>query len=137
MNTDPTQLCEFARSYTAAWCGGDSARVAAHYLPEGWLRINDGEAAKGRGAIASAAQEFMTTFPDLQLAMDDLVMMSDGAEFHWTLIGTHTKPGGIENRVRISGFEVWKVSDEGLIAESEGHFDAADYQRQLDPRAER
>jgi predicted ester cyclase len=131
MNIDPTQLREFAKSYTAAWCSGDAARVAAHYLPEGWIRINDGEASKGRSAIAGSAQEFMTTFPDLQVAMDDLVMTSDGAEFHWTLTGTHTGPGGSGNRVRISGVEVWKIAEEGLIAESQGHFDAADYQRQL------
>jgi hypothetical protein len=34
--------------------------------------------------------------------------------------------------VRISGFEMWKIGEDGLIAESEGHFDAADYQRQLE-----
>jgi len=33
--------------------------------------------------------------------------------------------------VRISGFEVWKIGEDGLIAESRGHFDAAEYQRQL------
>ena len=137
MSIEPTQLREFAKSYTAAWCSGDCAKVAAHYSPEGWLRINGGEAAKGRGAIASSAQEFMTTFPDFRVAMDNLVTTSDGAEYHWTLTGTHTKPGGIGNRVRISGREIWKISEEGLITESEGHFNAADYQRQLDPRAER
>jgi hypothetical protein len=34
-------------------------------------------------------------------------------------------------RVRISGYELWKISDAGLIAESSGHFDAADYEDQL------
>jgi hypothetical protein len=33
--------------------------------------------------------------------------------------------------VRISGYEVWKVDTDGLIAESEGHFDATEYERQL------
>ncbi len=135
MNIDPTKLRELARSYTAAWCSGDAARVAVHYLPDGWLRINDGEAARGRSAIASSAQEFMTTFPDLRVVMDDLVMTSDGAEFHWTLVGTHKGPGGSGNRVRISGFEVWKTAEEGLIAQSQGHFDAAEYRRQLDRSA--
>jgi hypothetical protein len=49
-----------------------------------------------------------------------------------TLTGTNTGPGGTGNRVWISGFEVRKITEEGLIAESEGHFDAADYQRQLE-----
>jgi hypothetical protein len=47
------------------------------------------------------------------------------------LIGTNTGPGGTGNKVRISGYELWKIGDDGLIAESQGHFDAADYERQL------
>jgi hypothetical protein len=34
-------------------------------------------------------------------------------------------------RVGISRYELWKIDDDGLIAESKGHFDAADYERQL------
>jgi hypothetical protein len=33
--------------------------------------------------------------------------------------------------VRISGFEDWLIGDDGLISASLGHFDAAEYQRQL------
>jgi hypothetical protein len=40
-------------------------------------------------------------------------------------------PGGTGKRVRISGYEVWKIDNSGLIAESKGHFDSADYERQL------
>ena len=131
MPFDTTKLRELAKSYTAAWCSHDCERVAAHYLPSGWLKINDGEPARGRKAIAESAQEFITAFPDLQVAMDDLVLTGKGAEFHWTLTGTNTGPGGSGSRVRISGFEDWKIAEEGLIAESEGHFDAAEYKRQI------
>ena len=34
-------------------------------------------------------------------------------------------------RVRISGYELWKIDDDGLIAESKGNFDSAEYERQL------
>jgi hypothetical protein len=34
-------------------------------------------------------------------------------------------------RVRISGYELWKIDNDGLIAESKGHFDSAEYERQL------
>jgi hypothetical protein len=30
-------------------------------------------------------------------------------------------------RVRISGYELWKIDIDGLIAESKGHFDSAEY----------
>ena len=41
-------------------------------------------------------------------------------------------PGGAGHRVRISGLEIWQIGPDGLIASSEGHFDSADYQRQLE-----
>jgi hypothetical protein len=34
--------------------------------------------------------------------------------------------------VRFSGFEGWTIGDDGLIAESKGHFDQAGYERQLE-----
>jgi hypothetical protein len=33
--------------------------------------------------------------------------------------------------VRVSGYEEWTIGADGLIAESKGHFDEADYQRQI------
>jgi predicted ester cyclase len=111
--------------------------VAAFYSPNGSLTINGATPAVGRSAITKAAQEFMTAFPDLQVLMDDLLVRGDHAEYHWTLIGTNTGPGGIGHRVRISGFEQWQIGVDGLIAESRGSFDNADYQRQLERGFER
>jgi predicted ester cyclase len=34
-------------------------------------------------------------------------------------------------RVRISGYELWQFDNDGLIAKSKGHFDSAEYERQL------
>jgi hypothetical protein len=31
----------------------------------------------------------------------------------------------------ISGYELWNIDNDGLIAESKGHFDTAEYERQL------
>ena len=85
----------------------------------------------GRTSIAAAAQEFMTAFPDMVVTMDRLDVHGDRATFHWTLDGTNTGPGGTGNAVRISGYEEWRINTGGLIAESKGHFDEAEYQRQL------
>lgn len=49
-----------------------------------------------------------------------------------TLAGANTGPGGTGKRVRISGFEEWRIGADGLIAESRGHFDSAEYLRQLE-----
>jgi uncharacterized protein (TIGR02246 family) len=129
--TTTDELRNLAESYTAAWCSQDAARVASFYSPEGSLTINDGPAAQGRAAIAASAQGFMTAFPDLKVMMDGLSAEGDRAVYRWSLTGTNTGPGGTGNRVQISGFEEWRIGPDGLIAESRGHFDAADYQRQL------
>jgi hypothetical protein len=67
----------------------------------------------------------------MTVTFDKLEPCGDATAFHWTLIGTNNGPGGTGNRVRISGYELWKISDDGLIAESKGNFDAAEYERQL------
>jgi uncharacterized protein (TIGR02246 family) len=131
MLLEPAKLRDFAVRYTAAWCSQNAAGVAAHFSPEGSLTINHGTPATGRTAIAKAAQSFMTAFPDLRVIMDKILIKDDRAEYHWTLIGTNHGPGGTGHRVRISGFEVWKIGADGLIAESQGSFDEAAYQRQL------
>lgn len=125
------ELKGFAERYTAAWCSHDAASVASFFAPKGSLTINDGAPAMGREAIAQAAQQFMTAFPDLQVGFDKLVLCENRAEYHWTLTGTNTGPGGTGKQVRISGFESWRMGTDGLIAASTGKFDAADYERQI------
>src|ERR1700722_17840904 len=116
MLPDPVELRSFAVRYTAAWCSHDAASVAACYSPRGSLAINGGAPAVGRSAIAELAQSFMTALPDMRLIMDDIRLQKDRADYHWTLIGTNTGPGGAGHRVRISGFETWQIGHDGLIA---------------------
>jgi uncharacterized protein (TIGR02246 family) len=132
MTPVPDQLPELARRYTEAWCSQDPARVAENYAPDGSLTINDAPPSVGRGAITEAARAFMVAFPDIQVLMDDLVVIGETAEYRWTLVGTNTGPGGNGHRVRISGFEEWTIGDDGLIAASLGHYDQAEYDRQLE-----
>ena len=131
MKIDPAQLRDFAKRYTAAWCSKDPASVAAFYSPNGSLSVNDQAPAVGRSAIGEVAQGFMTAFPDIEVMMDSVLVEDDRAVYHWTLAGTNAGPGGTGKRVRISGFEVWKIGVDGLIVESQGHFDNTAYQRQL------
>ena len=132
MPLDADQLREFAERYTDAWCSQDPERVAAQYAPAGSLTINDGPPSVGRAAIIEAAQSFMVAFPDMQVLMDDLRLEAERVEYYWTLVGTNTGPGGTGQRVRINGFEEWTIGDDGLIATSLGHFDQAEYDRQLE-----
>ena len=128
---DPSSLNDFATRYTAAWCSHDPTRVAAFFTENGSLTINGGTPSVGRAAIAAAAQAFVTTFPDMVVTMDSVAHEGARAIYRWTLTGTNTGPGGSGNAVRISGYEEWIFGADGLIAASQGHFDAAEYQRQL------
>lgn len=121
-------ITTLASLYTAAWCSQDPSRVAAFFTPDGSLTINEGQPAIGREAITAAAQSFMTAFPDLEVFLDRLDIQPTHTVYHWTLTGSHTSG----RRVRISGSETWTLTPEPLIAHSIGHFDAAEYRRQLD-----
>jgi SnoaL-like domain len=126
-----SDLLEFACRYTEAWCSGEPARVAEHYSIDGSLTINGGSPAVGRDAITEAVRGFMDGFPDLRVEMDELKAAGDSPEYHWTLMGTNTGPGGTGRAVRISGFEQWTIGDDGLIAASLGSYDEGDWNRQV------
>jgi predicted ester cyclase len=125
------ELTEFAKRYARAWCSHNPENVAAFFAENGSLKVNDEAPAVGRAAIAAIARASMRDFPDMILTFDKLKSHGDQSEFHWTLTGTNTGPGGTGNKVRISGYELWKIGNDGLIAESRGHFDPAEYRRQL------
>ena len=127
MSLDQARARDFARSYTQAWCNHDPAEVAEHYAPGGTIAVNGGPPT----GITDVARSFMSAFPDIELFMDDVVVKDAAIEFHWTFAGTNTGVGGTGKRVRISGFEEWTFGDDGLVAESLGHYDQAEYDRQL------
>ena len=128
---DLPELTKFAKRYANAWCTQNPESVAAFFTERGSISINNGPPAVGRAAIAKEAESFMATFPDMVVTFDKLEPRGDTTAFHWTLTGTNTGPGGTGKRVRISGYELWNLDNDGLIAESKGHFDTAEYERQL------
>ena len=128
---DFAKITTFAKRYAEAWCSQNPESVAAFFAENGSLRVNEGPPAVGRAAIAEVAQGFMRDLPDMIVTMDDVTHETDGTKFHWTLTGTNTGLGGTGKRLRISGYELWKIDEDGFIAESRGHFDSAEYERQL------
>jgi len=121
------ELRQFAACYSEAWCSQDPENVAAFYAKTGSISVNGAPPV----AIAEVASGFMRDFPDMVVRFDKLEKTPAGTEFHWTFIGTNTGPDGTGNKVRISGYELWKIDNDGLIAESKGNFDVMDYQNQL------
>jgi nuclear transport factor 2 (NTF2) superfamily protein len=127
----PDDIQAFADAYTAAWNSQNPASVASYYAQNGVLTINGGEPAAGRAAVEGVARDFMDAFPDLYLINDRMEAAGERMNYHWTLSGTNTGPGGTGNRVVISGFEAWVFDEGGLILDSVGTYDADDYDRQL------
>lgn len=127
----PSDLTQFAVRYAAAWSGKDPDALASFYERGGSLSVNNGGPSVGREAIAAAARGFMEAFPDMLVTMDSVEPNDGGAIFRWTWTGTNTGPGGTGKPVRVRGFEDWTFGPAGLIAESRGHYDEAEYRRQL------
>ncbi len=125
------ELDEFAQRYAKAWCSQNPESVAAFFAENGSISISNGRPRRLTAIAREVARGFMRDFPDMIVTFDKLEPRGDRTAFHWTLTGTYAGTG---NHVRISGYELWKINNAGLIAESSGHFDAAEYERQLQGR---
>ena len=128
---DTAELTDFATRYAAAWSSQDPVAFASFFAENGSFRINDGEPSVGRDAIAETARGFMASFPDMVVRLVELRQTTDHVEFHWHWTGTNTGPGGTGNAVDLRGYEQWTLDEGGLILESHGNMDDAEYQRQL------
>lgn len=128
---DMKDLTDFATRYAAAWSSQDPEAFSLFYAENGSLRVNDGEPSIGRDAIAEAARSFMTAYPDMVVRLVDLRRTNGQVEFHWHWTGTNTGPGGTGSAVDLRGYEQWTLAKDGLILESLGHYDEAEYERQL------
>ncbi len=121
----------FARHYAQVWGSTRPDFVAMFYEEDGALQINDATPARGRTAISEVARSFMSRFPDMKVSYDRLIHNPDGIEFHWTFTGTDAHPDGRGHKVKVSGYELWTMSEENLIKNSKGSFPTEEYNRQL------
>jgi uncharacterized protein (TIGR02246 family) len=126
-----TNITDFGTRYAAAWSSQDPALLASFYAENGSLTVNGGQPSVGRTAIKETARSYMVAFPDMVVKMTQIEQREGHAVFHWLWTGTNTGPGGTGKFVRMVGYEEWTLDRNGLIAESNGHYDEAEYQRQL------
>lgn len=124
-------LTDLGRRYAAAWSSQEPGSLAAFYAEDGSLTVNEGTPAVGRSAIRTKAGGFMTAFPDMVVRMDSMAQQGSTVVFHWTWTGTNTGPGGTGRPVHLTGYEEWALGPDGLIESSRGHYDEAEYQRQV------
>jgi steroid delta-isomerase-like uncharacterized protein len=131
MSAHQSELTDFATRYAAAWSSQNPARLAAFYSERGSLTVNEGMPSVGRAAIATTVSAFMRAFPDMVVRLERVEDENGLVVFHWIWTGTNSGPGGTDKFVRIRGYEEWTMDTDGRILESKGHYDEAEYQRQL------
>ncbi len=74
------------------------------------------------------AKGYYSEFQDLVPRLDEIRTAGNNAVFVWTLEGTHSETG---NYVTVGGWEEWMLSDDLLVRESLGRYDAVEYDRQI------
>lgn len=124
-------LTAFGSRYAAAWSSQNPALLASFYAENGELTVNGGAPSVGWAAVTATARAYMAAFPDMVVKMTLISREGGHPVFHWLWTGTNTGPGGTGKFIRMTGYEEWTMDARGLIAESKGHFDEAEYQRQL------
>ena len=128
-------ITDFGTRYAAAWSSQNPMQLASFYADNGSLIVNGGPPSTGRAAIAAKAQSFMSAFPDMVVRLERMDQHGDHPVFRWVWTGTNTGPGGTGKSVRLTGYEEWTMASNGLIQKSDGHYDEADYQRQVNADA--
>src|SRR3954471_6417632 len=131
MSAHQIELNDFATRYAAAWSSQNPKSLAAFYTERGSLIVNEGAPSVGRAAIAATVSSFMRAFPDMVVRLERVEDEGGLVVFHWIWTGTNSGPGGTDKFVRIRGYEEWTMDSDGHIAESKGHYDEGEYQRQL------
>jgi len=126
-----------ARASDARELGEAQAAVASHSERLRILHEIDRAIAAEEApeAIAAAVLPPLRTLLAVARVVVNMFDLQSG-EVEWLAAAgrrrTHVGPGGTGRAVHISGFEEWTFGDDGLIRESKGHFDEAEYQRQLE-----
>jgi len=132
VKVDPDRIRTLAERQTAAWDNHDAITLSNNYSETGWIIINGGTPWAGRAGLVTMASSYMEAFPDLGMTMVDIHIAGDRAVWSWNLTGTNTGPGGTGQAVNFSGYEVWRIDKDCLIAESYGYYDSAAYLQQVE-----
>ena len=95
---------------------------------------NPGDWGRGPELVKQGVTIFRTAFPDLHIAIDDMVAEGDQVAFRWTARGTHKGPfWGISasgKQVTFTGISISRIAD-GKFQESWAIWDTMGLLRQL------
>lgn len=121
--------------FVKGWNAGDYDAVAS-VTPADFVRhVGDARTSSSRDELIGEMQGFRTGFPDMNVAIDNVVSTADKAYVNWTFTGTHDGPfQGIDptgKSVEISGITVVFVGEEGQFVREDVYFDQLSFMQQL------
>jgi steroid delta-isomerase-like uncharacterized protein len=87
---DRRLMLERAADALAAWNRGDAEAIVAHVAEDViWRDVALGMPLHGRPALKTAAQAYMTAFPDLHIDVTSSTLDGPRLVQEWTVTGTH------------------------------------------------
>jgi steroid delta-isomerase-like uncharacterized protein len=122
------------RYWAEVWTAGGEARVAELLAPDEAHHWGIGADTVGREAFAERLRAFLAAFPDVAVAVDQLVAEGDAVVSRWTARATHEGEwlgvAATGASVEWTGVNVFRVAC-GRIAESWGKADHLGLLRQI------
>ena len=112
-------------AYSEAWASHDPDRIAAYHAEDGIFQLHAGAAGPvtGRAAIRDAFAAFLTQFPDLAFAEQELLVAEWGWSVRWTMSGTLAVPFPAGERTAEPGGSI-AIDAVDVITASGGLIDA-------------
>lgn len=120
-------------AFMAGWNTGGVDGLDGAVAEDFERRSPGGMTVSGRDGIKQLMTDMRTSYPDMQVVLDESHHMKDVSFHLWTFTGTNTGPGAMPptgNSVRNSGATLLRWRD-GKIAAEIVHFDALAWQTQL------
>ena len=129
-------------SVVAAHNSHDPAAFAAHFAPDGVLRIvPTGDTVQGHEQITAFLEANLRAFPDWQLERRCVYDCADGTWVEWTIAGTHADEflghPATHRGIELLGCSYFTFTTGGLIAEEALYIDPATILHQLGLLSER
>jgi steroid delta-isomerase-like uncharacterized protein len=132
----PAEADAHLHSLVAAHNSHDPAAFAAHFAPDGVLRIVPaGDTVQGHKQITAFLKANLRAFPDWQLERRGIYHCANGTWVEWTITGTHADAflghPATHRGVRLLGCSRFTFTSGGLIAEEARYMAPATILHQL------
>lgn len=121
-------LAPIVEAYAAVWNTGDTAALDTLLTSTFVRHASANSAANGRDSLKQVITAFRTTYPDFNVALNEVVYSENRAAIRWSFTATNTGPGTIPatgKPVSLDGISVAHFADGMMTDEWVGADNAA------------